>query len=64
VTGDLTIRDVTKEIQFPAEIFHKDGKIFAKADLIINRKDFNVNYRSYMNPIGNDVKIHFDIQAE
>ena len=50
VTGDLTIRDVTKSISFPFQIagILADGKGGSKigltAETVINRRDFGVNY--------------------
>lgn len=50
VTGDLTMKNVTKQISFPVHIagFIKDQKggmkMGATAETMINRRDFNVNY--------------------
>lgn len=47
VTGNLTIKDVTKTITFPAKVAVADGKITFSSDVIkINRADFNVKYGS------------------
>lgn len=46
VEGNLTIKDVTKGITFPAAI-HMDGaSLTASADIIFNRADWNVRYGS------------------
>lgn len=44
ITGDLTLRGITKEIRFPAEVVSADGKFSGKAKFDINRKDWGVNY--------------------
>lgn len=44
VSGNLTIRDVTKNITFPAEISISDDQLTAKGSVIINRLDWNINY--------------------
>lgn len=44
ITGNMTIRGVTKSITFPATIKVEDDEIEAKAEFAINRKDFNIMY--------------------
>ena len=44
VTGNLKFAGVTKEITFPATFEAADGKVMAKADFQINRKDWGLNY--------------------
>jgi polyisoprenoid-binding protein YceI len=61
VVGDLTLRGTTREIKFPAEIREHDGVITAKAKFKIDRQDFGMNYKSYFNPIKDDVVVRFDI---
>jgi polyisoprenoid-binding protein YceI len=46
VTAALTIKDVTKEIKFPAVIKHQGGEINATAQLTIDRTDYGVQYGS------------------
>jgi polyisoprenoid-binding protein YceI len=73
VTGDLTIRDVTKPISFPFQIagILGDGKGSSKmgltAETVINRRDFGVNYGTKL-PSGvpvlaDNVKIVLQIEA-
>ena len=42
ITGNLTIKETTKEIKFKANV--SDG--YAKADITVDRSDFNVKYGS------------------
>ncbi|MDP3314305.1 YceI family protein [Lutibacter sp.] len=47
VTGDLTIKDVTKSITFPATVEVKSGVATLTSDTFkINRAHFNVKYQS------------------
>ena len=47
VTGNLTIKDVTKSITIPASISTTDGTTTFKSELFnIDRADFNVKYGS------------------
>jgi polyisoprenoid-binding protein YceI len=46
ITGNLTIKGITKSITFPAKISVKGGKVTAKADITIDRTDFNIRYGS------------------
>ncbi|WP_027001223.1 YceI family protein [Hugenholtzia roseola] len=57
VTAALTIKDVTKEIKFPAVIKHQEGEINATAQLTIDRTDYGVQYGSgsIFNSLGDKV---------
>ena len=47
VTGNLTLRDVTKSITIPATITEADGNATFKSDVFsIDRTDFGVTYKS------------------
>ncbi|MFD2514382.1 YceI family protein [Pontibacter locisalis] len=46
VTGDLTIKGITKSISFPATVAVKNGVATAKADITIDRSKFDVRYGS------------------
>ena len=73
MTGNLTIRDVTKEVSFPFVI---NGPITdpwgnlrfgAEASLTINRQDYGVSWNKVLDSggltAGNDVKIDIQIEA-
>ena len=73
LTGDLTIKDVTKQVSFPFTMTGavKDpwgGTRFGiSAETKINRKDFNINYGNAL-PFGgfdvaNEVVISLDLEA-
>ena len=46
VSGDLTIKGISKEINFPATIEIKDGKLAAFAEINIDRTLYNIKYGS------------------
>ncbi len=46
VAGKMTIKDVTKQIEFTTNLEEKAGKMVASAEVIIDRADFNVRYGS------------------
>lgn len=46
VTGDLTIKETTKTIRFNTTMAEEMGTYTAKADLTIDRTDFDVRYGS------------------
>ena len=46
ITGNLTIKETTKEITFPADVSVDGDNVTMTADFTINRTDFDVNYGS------------------
>lgn len=73
MVGDLTIRDVTKEVVLkvdgigqPIKDPQGNRRVGATATTTINRKDFNVNYNRVIEAggvVGDEVKINLEIQA-
>ncbi|MCA1638379.1 MAG: YceI family protein [Acidobacteria bacterium] len=73
VTGDLTMKGVTKQVSFPFEIagFLTDAKGGTKmgvtAETVINRRDFGVNYGNTLPngvaALGDEVKVNLQIEA-
>ncbi len=73
VTGDLTMKGVTKQVSFPVTIagFIKDQRggtrMGAVAETTLNRKDFGVNFGNNLPngvpTISDDVKIVLNIEA-
>ncbi|PWU25690.1 MAG: protein yceI precursor, partial [Candidatus Rokuibacteriota bacterium] len=74
LVGDLTIRDVTREVVLKVEgpsapIKDPQGnrRVGANAVTTINRKDFNVNWNRVIEAggvvVGDDVKINLEIEA-
>lgn len=73
ITGNLTIKDVTKEVSFPLELngFIDDPmgnrRFGAEAGLTINRQDFNLKWNKKLDTggliVGNDVEIALQIEG-
>lgn len=64
ITGDLTIRGITKTIPVPATLVFfdpKSGMGRVKGAFTVLRKDYNVGFDPPMNPIENEVPVQFDI---
>ena len=64
VTGNLTIKDSTHSVAFPATIAVTDDAVTAKADFIINRQNWGITYPGMPDDlIKNDVRIILDVRA-
>jgi polyisoprenoid-binding protein YceI len=73
VTGDLTLKGVTKQVSFPFQIagFLTDAKGGTKmgvtAETVINRRDFGVTYGNNLPngvaALGDEVKVNLQIEA-
>lgn len=71
ILGNLTIKDITKNISFPAQVALGDGKIEAKTpQFLIKRTNWEVNYKSKSvfndlkdNFIGDDIGIRINLAA-
>jgi len=74
LVGDLTIRDVTKEVVLKVEgptqpIKDPQGnrRVGAAASTTINRKEFNINYNRMLEAggvvVGDEVRINLEIEA-
>lgn len=46
VTGDITIKETTKELNFDAQLVDSGDGIVAVADIVIDRSEFDVRYGS------------------
>lgn len=66
ITGDLTLRGVTKEVVVPMTlVFYEKGRGRFKGGFSLNRKDYGINYDSMVNSIQNkvDIVIEMGIRA-
>jgi polyisoprenoid-binding protein YceI len=62
ITGNLTVKGVTKQIVVPASVmFYDKGVGRFRGTLTILRKDFGVSYDPAVNPIENEVQVQWDI---
>jgi polyisoprenoid-binding protein YceI len=63
VFGQLTIHGVTREIAVPVEVSMSDVALVASGEFVINRRDYGLVYESFLNPIGDDVRVSFTFRA-
>jgi polyisoprenoid-binding protein YceI len=64
VTGDLTLRGVTKQITIPVEhVFYENNRGRFKGTFQINRKEFGISFDSPMNSIADLVTVQFDVNV-
>jgi polyisoprenoid-binding protein YceI len=67
ITGNLTLKEVTKTITFPAKVELKDGQLTAEANFNIDRTVWNMNYRAEgdlgNNLIDKTVNLGFTLKA-
>ena len=70
VVGNLTIKDVTESVTFPAMIVEKDGKLHATANFAIDRTRWGITFGSASffddladNAIGNEVTLSLKLVA-
>lgn len=60
VTGSLTIKGITQEIQETGEVQVKDGKLLLQTELIINLDDYKIKIPgSVVNNISKNIKITY-----
>lgn len=46
IIGNLTIKDITKEVRFPAYVMETNGMIAANGKITVDRSDFDVRFGS------------------
>lgn len=64
VSGNLTMRGVTKNIRFPARLFIEGGTLLANASFNINRQEWGIAFKGKPDDlIRDEVNISFSIQA-
>ena len=67
IKGNLTLRDSTKNVSFPAIVAISDDAVSAEADFNIDRTEWGLNYKGPNNPadwfIRKEVNLKFKITA-
>jgi polyisoprenoid-binding protein YceI len=65
VTGNLTLRGVTRTITFPAEVKVQDPlEVSVRWEFVIDRKDFGIaSEQESKGPIGDDLMIRMELNA-
>ncbi len=63
VVGRLTLHGVTREITVPIDVQITNTALVASGEFIVNRGEYGINYNSFVNPIGNEVRVAFTFRA-
>ena len=63
VTGRLTLHGVTREIVVPVDVRFSESALVATGEFQLNRRDYGINYSSFLNPIGDVVHVTFTFRA-
>jgi polyisoprenoid-binding protein YceI len=63
VVGRLTLHGVTREIAVPIDVQITNIALVASGEFIVNRGEYAINYNSFVNPIGNEVRVTFTFRA-
>jgi polyisoprenoid-binding protein YceI len=63
VMGRLTLHGVTREIAVPVDVQITETALVASGEFIVNRGEYAMNYNSFLNPIGNEVRVAFTFRA-
>jgi len=63
VSGQLTIRGVTRPVTVPVAVTASAGSIRVVGEFSVNRREFDVSYHSFLNPIRDEVRVSFDLTA-
>lgn len=70
VTGDLTIKGITKPVTFPADVKLDKKGLIAKGEMTVDRTQYDIKFRSlrFFSDIGDKVihdnfKVGFDLSA-
>ena len=63
VVGRLTLHGVTRQVAVPVDVQISNAALVASGEFIVNRGDYAMNYNSFLNPIGNEVRVSFTFRA-
>jgi polyisoprenoid-binding protein YceI len=63
VVGRLTLHGVTREIAVPIDVQISTTALVASGEFIVNRGEYAINYNSFVNPIGNEIRVTFTFRA-
>lgn len=68
ISGNLTLKESTVNITFPAKVTIADGAVMAEADFNIDRTQWGLNYKGPNNPadwfIKKEVELQLNIKAQ
>ena len=67
LSGNLTLRGVTKNITFPTQVIHDENSVSLKAEFDINRQDFGISYAGKVDDLIRDeviIKLNLIAQSQ
>ena len=65
VKGDLTLHNVTREIEAPGRLELKSGKLYGKAEFKLSPEDFNISIPSIVREkINSEITVRVDIECK
>ncbi len=64
LSGKLTIKNIEKNFEIPVQIIDSPQSIQYTGFVDINRKDFQINYDSVINPIKDIARVQFTVTFE
>jgi polyisoprenoid-binding protein YceI len=59
LVGRLTVRGVTREIAVPVRVEVTPDRLVARGEFSLKRTDYEINYQSVLNPVGDVVEVSF-----
>ena len=63
ITGDLTLHGVSREVTVPVELEVTRESLRARGEFTIRMSDYGMTYRSFFNPLRDEVRILFDFRG-
>lgn len=63
VTGDLVLHGMTREVAVPVELELSAGALRARGEFAVRMSDYGMTYRSWFNPLRDEVRILFDLRG-
>lgn len=63
VTGDLTLHGVSREVAVPVELERSAVALRVRGEFTIRMSDYGMTYRSWFNPLRDEVRILFDLRG-
>jgi len=59
VVGRLTVRGVTRDVTVPVRVEVTPDRLVARGEFSLKRTDYEINYQSVLNPVGDVVEVSF-----
>jgi polyisoprenoid-binding protein YceI len=63
MVGRLTMHGVTREVRVPVQAEVTDQTLLARGQFELKRTDYGISYRSFLNPIGEVVRVAFVVRG-